>query len=375
MPVYEKSRGKWRVRIFHKGQRRDWIVEGAKTDAEAFEARQRVALEQGDPVPSRSVPSFSDFCLSHYRHHAETHLRASTWSVRKYQLATLYEHIGELKLTDITTAAVEAYKTKRRKQDAKPRTVNNELAVLQAVRTYARKLGVPTANATIDPLPVIGRGRVTFWTGAQLASLFTSVQEHAPEILPIVLFLVNTGCRKGEALALEWRCVDVKRRIITIEPNEDWQPKDNEPREIPISSGLLPYLKRTQLGRYVFPSGTGDRYAYWPKLQFDRARKAADLKGGPHTLRHTFASHFLKNKPDIFLLSKILGHSETRTTRLYSHLLPDHLAAARNAVSFSVPLRKVRTPKRRETVPRTVPAGGCALGTESRILERFQRWT
>ena len=115
----------------------------------------------------------------------------------------------------------------------------------------------------------------------------------------------------------------------------------------------------------------GDRYAFWPKLQFDRARKAARLQGGPHTLRHTFASHFLKQVPDLFLLARVLGHSDTRVTKLYSHLLPEHLARARNAVRFALPVHvtakekaanrwkvdaaDVCKPDLVQTVPATVP--------------------
>ena len=40
--------------------------------------------------------------------------------------------------------------------------------------------------------------------------------------------------------------------------------------------------------------------------------------------------------PDLFLLARVLGQ-HTRVTRLYSHLLPDHLARARNAVQLSAP--------------------------------------
>src|SRR5437016_440027 len=64
---------------------------------------------------------------------------------------------------------------------------------------------------------------------------------------------------------------------------------------------------------------------------------------GPHTLRHTFASHFLKQVPDLFLLARVLGHSYTRVTRLYSHLLPEHLARACNAVRFALPVQVTAT--------------------------------
>ncbi|MGO9838647.1 MAG: hypothetical protein ACLP1X_31085 [Polyangiaceae bacterium] len=43
----------------------------------------------------------------------------------------------------------------------------------------------------------------------------------------------------------------------------------------------------------------------------------------------------MQSKPDLFLLGRILGHSHTRVTELYSHFLPEHLAEARNVVTFA----------------------------------------
>ena len=126
-----------------------------------------------------------------------------------------------------------------------------------------------------------------------------------------------------------------------------------------------------------------------PKLQFDRARKAARLQGGPHTLRHTFASHFLKQVPDLFLLARVLGHSDTRVTKLYSHLLPEHLARARNAVRFALPVQltakdkaanrwnidptEVCKPDPVRTVPETVPDDGEPPATPARTPRSASR--
>jgi integrase len=65
------------------------------------------------------------------------------------------------------------------------------------------------------------------------------------------------------------------------------------------------------------------------------SRRDAKLRGGPHTSRRTFASHFLMRVPDPHQLAGILGHSQTRVTELYTHLLPGHLDRARNAVNLS----------------------------------------
>jgi hypothetical protein len=65
----------------------------------------------------------------------------------------------------------------------------------------------------------------------------------------------------------------------------------------------------------------------------------------------------------------VLGHSDTRVTKLYSHLLPEHLARARDAVSFAPPTMSPPSASAKaaqrwnverstvvtETVPETVP--------------------
>jgi integrase len=155
----------------------------------------------------------------------------------------------------------------------------------------------------------------------------------APELLPVLVFLVNTGCRKGEAIACEWSWIDTAASMVRIPVCDVWQPKSGKPREIPMSNSLKAILAGPRRHeRWAFPTRFGGRYAEFPKDRFDLVRKAAKVTGGPHTARHTYASLFLQAVPDMFLLAKILGHSQVRITELYSHLLPDHLARGRNAV-------------------------------------------
>lgn len=353
-----RTPGTQRVRLWMRGKQHEWIVQGTKGEAKAFEARKRVELEAGLPLETRVVPTFSDFCVKKYRPHAIGHLRASTWKVRPYQLATLESFFGRLRLTEFSTDAIERYKNLRRKQVGSNRTINNELKVLQAVFAYARKLGVPVASFECVLLPVIGRGRVVCWNDDQLAHFWVACRE-APRMVGVCTFLANTGCREGEAIHAEWDWIDRKPGHVSIQPNDYWQPKNNEPREIPISDALAPWLsgEREHL-KWIFVSRKKRRYAGWPKKQFARIVAAASrsmcredcpgradkkkckygcpsLRGGAHTLRHTYASHFLRAKPDMYLLAQILGHSHSKVTELYAHLLPDHLERARNVVNMN----------------------------------------
>lgn len=337
MPIYKgRTTGTWRVRIFAHAKLNEWIVRGSKREAEAFEARKRIELDAGHLPSTRTAPSFATFCVDVYRPHAKKHLKESTWNkVRRYQVETLCEHFGDLKLTELSLEVVERFKEARA---VRPSSVNNELRILRTILNYAVERGYPVAQVKWKKLPTRGPSRVHVWSATQIAQLFAVTLVEAPELAPMLAFLANTGCRKGEAIACERSWIDLDGGMIRIPSNDVWRPKNGLPREVPISSSLRRVLEGKQRSaRWTFPNRNGDRFAEFPKDVFARLREAAGLKGGPHTLRHSFASLFLSRCPDMFLLAQVLGHSHQRVTELYSHLLPDHLSRARNAVDLPLP--------------------------------------
>lgn len=353
MPIYPKKRdGKavrnlYRIVVWVHGKAREQTFAGTRKDAEAYEARWRLELEAASPADNRIAPPFSQFSLGRYRIHAEARLAPGTWRNRKYQIATLVEHFGDTLLTKITSARLEQFQHDRLAEGVGAIKVNDDVKVLRAILSYARSQGIPAASPQVRRLPERKTsGRVMVWTADDVEKLYGAFREHSPALLPMTVCMLNAGMRKGEALALEWSAVDLERGLIKIYPSEEWQPKNGEPREVPIGSALRPWLSHkprvvTKKNRSVFPSSTGQRYATWPQKQWDRAREASGVGGSPHVCRHTYASHFLSAVPDLYLLAQILGHSHTRVTELYSHLLPDHLERARNAVVLPAPLAPV----------------------------------
>lgn len=332
MPIYQGRRpGLWRVTVYHHGRNQEWSFEGTKPEARTFEAEKRVELGARD-LNHRQSPTFVDFCERVYVPHAETHLKRSTWwKVRRYQVKVLALIIGERKLTDIGPEEVDRYKRARLSAGTRASSINNELRVLGRILNYARELRYPCTDSKIKRLPMRGEPRVKVWTAAEVERIFAACATTAPEILPLLVFLANTGARKGEACAAEWSWVDEERAMLRIPSTEAWQPKDGEARDVPLSAEVLAAIPRRS-PRWLFPTLAGQGRKGFPEETFRRVRRAAGVAGSPHRFRHTFASHFLAKVPDMGLLAQVLGHSDTRVTELYAHLLPGHLDRARNVV-------------------------------------------
>jgi integrase len=341
MAIYKRGPKKYRVVLWHRGVRHEWIVNGTRKEAEAYETLKKLELDAAAPSKVRVAPTFSDFSTGRYRIHAEAELRKTTWANRKYEIAELAEAFGAMKLTAITTDLVETYRARRAREVAK-RTVNRELMALSAILSHARRLGIPCASPAIRKYRAPSKRRhAEAWTGAEVERLYLACEKEDPGLLPLLVFLLNTGCRKTEAICLRWSEVDVKRRLVRIWPRpdedeDDFDTKSGEPREVPISDALLPFLARAKRPcEWVFPTRSKRRYESFPKKRFAAVVRAAELAGGPHKSRHTFATHFLASTPDLYLLGRMLGQSQERVTAMYAHLLPEQVERARGAVSLA----------------------------------------
>jgi integrase len=342
MPVYPGRRaGTHRVTVFH-GRQHEWIVEGTKRDARAFEAKQRSELAAGEGLAkSRSVPRFSEFCEETYAPHARANLGAGTWANRIYPMAALVEHFGALRMDESwTVEIVDAYKKTRARGGIGPGTVNHELAILKTILAFGRKehgLAVPKLH--IARLRVAKR-RVQVWSREEVRLLYGAASKWDPRLVPLLHFLFDTGCRKGELIAAEWSWVDWEMGILRIPATEAWSPKNGQPREVPLSTALLMTLRalpRQESSPAIFNSDLGRAFASFPEADWRVVRDKSGVSGAIHVTRHTFASHFLNVRPDLALLAQVLGHSTAYVTDLYGHLLPEHLERARDVVSFAPP--------------------------------------
>lgn len=336
--------GTRRIILWRNNRRHEWVVSGTKADGAAFEARKRIELEAHDHE-IRSAPLLSQLCLDKYRPYAEANLTKATWRARKNILASFVVFFKGKTMARISAADIEAYKAWRmRESELQPVSMNTELRTLGIVYRWAQAQGYPVVIPTMKLLRQ-PRGRVKLWTEKQIAKLLEVARDRDPDVMRLVVFLVNTGCRKGEGLAAEWSWMDFEAGMVRIPANEVWKPKSGRAREVPMSDTVRTILAGPRTSeRWVFPRGDGERYERFPDAIFKEIQTKAGVSGGAHVLRHSYASFFLRDRPDLPLLAQVLGHSTTRITELYAHFLPDHLSHARNVVNIGVPLATVAAP-------------------------------
>jgi integrase len=157
--------------------------------------------------------------------------------------------------------------------------------------------------------------------------------------LYLPLFIMSglyTGARKGAILGLKWTQVDLVRGRLDF--NEPGRPKTKKRRAVvPIPRPLLWFLRAAQR-RANCPYVIARNGEQVPERSINRHFSAARDRAGldreviVHTLRHSAGTWMAQAGVDMHQISGYLGHSYARTTELYAHAYPDHLAEAKAAM-------------------------------------------
>ncbi|WP_429948390.1 hypothetical protein IGJ55_003113 [Enterococcus sp. AZ170] len=149
-----------------------------------------------------------------------------------------------------------------------------------------------------------------------------------------VLLALNTGLRIGEIAALRWTDIDLKQRMIHITQTfqrvsleggikktqllMDSSKTESSNRVIPISTTLYKYLKKWKKkapGSYVCSNSELPSEPRLLTYYFHKIRKQCGFEHLHfHQLRHTFATRCIETNSDIVSLSRLLGHTSTKTT-------------------------------------------------------------
>ena len=345
---------KWYVRITRQGVTTIKAISSRRQGAVDYLHAAKDAARRGQLLPGEEKTiSWADAKKEFLKWIYSGNLATETRSWYKGQMAHLSRFFTE-DLQEITVKRVEDYRDSRMLAVA-PKTVAEEIKTLKRVYSLhcrwnsARK--APTLHAVAADLvkvemPKYNNKRTRFLSEAEVKLILKKCT--VPHLKLAIQIALSTGLRHGNIMALEWKQIDFINRTITFKP-EDMKSKrlHVSPVMEHLATELVAWRKaQKRISPFVFPSPSVPGQAVdnmrttWENLIIacneDLVKRKQPLLDDVvfHTLRHTFASHFLMNGGDLATLSELLDHASIQITKdRYGHLSGEHKRKAIDSFS------------------------------------------
>lgn len=283
------------------------------------EIERKVKLKEYDMYETK-IPTLEEFSTK-YIDYGKDVLKKRSWFRDKTCLDNLNYFFNDRKLSQITIKDIDIYKEKRL-LNVKPSTIDRELAVLRNLFNLAKKWNKFFGNNPVSQSGLINEENIKerILTKEEEIKLL----ENSPSFLKnIIICALNTGMRKNEIITLEWMNVDLDNNLVIIELRNN---KSKKLKRIPLNSKLRQLLLELKLksggNKNVFLNSKGKPYSGHDSLNraFYLALSKSKIEGLRfHDLRHTAATRMVENGANIVTVSKILGHSDIKTTMRYAH--------------------------------------------------------
>jgi len=380
---YVERRGKsWRI-VIEAGRKPDgsrnriFKTMSGVTKKEAEAEMHRIANELTTGVyvePSKLT--LSEYLDQWLENHSKTRLSPmSAFRYKKEIENRIKPVIGHIRLEHLTPLAIQSFVDEIEKagwlKSDKPLSaemITYDLKIIKRALKQAVKWGLIPRNPASDiAAPQATKNKeMNILTEEQIKNLLSTLKTGKDfQKYVLILLLVSTGLRLGEALALTWDDIDFEPENEVILVNKTIQRVDGEilikppktessNRKVTIDPILAAALKRHSTkqkerrlmlgskwkgkGNHVFTGPTGGLTVnstienWW--IQF---RKQNGLEGiRLHDMRHTHATHLLASgKIDIKTIAQRLGHKNAAMTlNIYSHVLPAKEREAAKVMSY-----------------------------------------
>lgn len=318
------------LKLAHRHGSSNWYVRGTVagrridestglTDralAEAYKAKREWELSHASVYGQRGRASFAEACALYLEHARNARF-----------VGPLLDHFQTVQLSSIDQAAADAAARKLYPK-AKPATLARQLYTpLTAIMRHA------AASGLCDPIryrkPKQPPGKTRWLTEAESERLIAACVKRHKNYRALIVFMLYTGARAGEALTLEWRDVDLERAIVIFPKT-----KNGEARGVPLHPRALAELTalKRRVGR-VFLNYAGRPYSVTEgggspiAKGFAYIASAAKLRDlTPHDLRHTWATRFYQATRNLMALQKLGGWKTPSMVFRYTHANPTEFA-------------------------------------------------
>lgn len=252
--------------------------------------------------------------------------------LRNYSPKTIKAYLGCLaeyfrfspeNLERMNTEQIKQFLLSKKKQGAAPQTLNLSL---NAIKFFYREIVHISA-----PLPIKGSKRPNtlpvVLSKNEVKMLLDAVINAKHRLLLSLAYAA--GLRVSEVVDLRVNNLDLGESMIHLKGA-----KGNKDRITMLPQSLVPQLQELialkQSDDSVFESERGGKLTTRTAQKiFENALKKASIKKDAtfHSLRHSFATHLLEQGTDVRYVQELLGHTNIRTTQIYTHVTNPSLKA------------------------------------------------
>jgi integrase len=298
-----------------------------KTKAEAT-ARKRELLELLMARPATQLPIHQLFSMADARRLSLDVRWKGTAGERTSAIYSqeCVDHFGpHTLLSDITAPAVDEWRRKLLAKGNRPATVNKKVSGLRAMLTDAHLRGHITAVPKLPPRLKMQNTKDRVMSDQEQRLMAHTFQQLGhPVAAELLVFLLETGCRWGEAEKLRGDDVDMDKARVTFSHT-----KANRVRSVPLTKRA-----RQALANQLPAVGS---HKVWPYkyMQFrhlfavakEMIGLADDKAFSVHTCRHTCASKLASSGIPLHQLMAWGGWTSLQSVQRYLHIHTDALAA------------------------------------------------
>lgn len=211
-------------------------------------------------------------------------------------------------------------------------TAKNYLSVLSCALNFAVRKNYITANPlnllASNEIPQKPESQRVYLTAEELKKL-EATECRNPYVKQAYLFSCFCGLRISDVQRLRWADVENTAQGLRLAIT---QKKTKKPLYLPLNekaSTLLPDREGSDLVFNRLPdiSNIDKILKKWA------ASAGIDKKITFHTARHTFATLLLTMGADLYTTSKLMGHTEVKTTQIYAKIVDEKKASAVNLLN------------------------------------------
>ena len=323
------------------------VIEGkrkhfyGKTDAEA-EGKLAEYLDSLKS-PKKAVRSFEDVAAEWWE---QKEPEISIGSVRVYRArkGQVCAEFGKMPVNEISPLDVVTYLRKLAAQGYSQKVINNHKSIIKGILDTALIAGEISVNPCLN-LPTI-KGKAKVEREPATADDLKKIEATKTDslIARMFYFMAFTGCRRGEAAALQQKHIDRKRKTAHIcqtlaysspAPQIKDSPKTAAGvRDVDLYDNVLSILPEYDDPEtfVFFPDGLPQERRF--QVMLDEYRAAAGINCTAHQLRHSFASLLHSAGVDAKDAQTLMGHSSIVVTQdIYTKIEQGHKETVRDQVN------------------------------------------